>query len=161
MFSLVLGGTSVWTLYVSANDPAIRLTFTTFINYAIIYTLLLEPTTPQNIAIDGLSGAMPPALGWAAVTSSVPAETWTLVLIIFIRMSPHFWALVLYCHINYTKSGLPMLPVTHGEKYVLLYILLYMLIMIAAAILPFVYGMDGCIYLVTVLVLDFGFLSHT
>jgi protoheme IX farnesyltransferase len=160
LFSLVLGGAGMWTLHVFANDLTMWLTFATFIGYAIIYTLLLKPATPQNIVIGGLSGAMPPALGWAAVANSVPAEAWILVLIIFTWTPPHFWALALYRRADYAKTGLPMLPITHGEKYTLLHILLYTLIMIAATILPFVYGMSGYIYLATALVLGFGFLSY-
>jgi len=150
----------MWTLHTFANDLTMWLTFATFIGYAIIYTLLLKPATPQNIVIGGLSGAMPPALGWAAVANSVPAEAWILVLIIFTWTPPHFWALALYRRADYAKSGLPMLPITHGEKYTLLHILLYTLIMIAATILPFVYGMSGVIYLATALVLGFGFLAY-
>lgn len=119
VFSLVLGGAGMWTLHVFANDLTMWLTFATFIGYAIVYTLLLKPATPQNIVIGGLSGAMPPALGWAAVANSVPAEAWILVLIIFTWTPPHFWALALYRRADYAKSGLPMLPITHGEKYTL------------------------------------------
>ncbi|WP_459198380.1 heme o synthase [Ralstonia pseudosolanacearum] len=160
LFSLVLGGAGMWTLHVFANDLTMWLTFATFIGYAIIYTLLLKPATPQNIVIGGLSGAMPPALGWAAVANSVPAEAWILVLIIFTWTPPHFWALALYRRADYAKSGLPMLPITHGEKFTLLHILLYTLIMVAATILPFVHGMSGYLYLAVALVLGFGFLVH-
>ncbi|CCF97365.1 heme o synthase [Ralstonia solanacearum] len=160
VFSLVLGGAGMWTLHVFANDLTMWLTFATFIGYAIIYTLLLKPATPQNIVIGGLSGAMPPALGWAAVANSVPAEAWILVLIIFAWTPPHFWALALYRRADYAKSGLPMLPITHGEKFTLLHILLYTLIMVAATILPFVHGMSGYLYLVVALVLGFGFIAH-
>ncbi|KFX27469.1 heme o synthase [Ralstonia solanacearum] len=160
VFSLVLGGAGMWTLHVFANDLTMWLTFATFIGYAIIYTLLLKPATPQNIVIGGLSGAMPPALGWAAVANSVPAEAWILVLIIFTWTPPHFWALALYRRADYAKSGLPMLPITHGEKYTLLHILLYTLIMVAATVLPFVHGMSGYLYLAVALVLGFGFIAH-
>ena len=160
LFSAVLGGLGMWTLYTFANPLTMWLTVATFVGYAVIYTLLLKPYTPQNIVIGGLSGAMPPALGWAAVANSVPAEAWILVLIIFTWTPPHFWALALYRRADYAKSGLPMLPITHGEKYTLLHILLYTLIMIAATILPFVYGMSGVIYLATALVLGFGFLAY-
>ena len=136
------------------------LTFATFVGYAVIYTLLLKPATPQNIVIGGLSGAMPPALGWAAVANELPAEAWLLVLIIFTWTPPHFWALALYRRDDYKQSGLPMLPVTHGEKFTLLHIVLYTLIMIAATILPFVYRMSGFFYLICAVVLGFGFIAY-
>jgi protoheme IX farnesyltransferase len=135
-------------------------TFATFIGYAIIYTLLLKPATPQNIVIGGLSGAMPPALGWCAVANEMPAEAWLLVLIIFTWTPPHFWALALYRRDDYEKSGLPMLPVTHGEKFTLLHILLYTLILIAATLLPFIYRMSGYFYLISALVLGLMFIYY-
>jgi protoheme IX farnesyltransferase len=157
IFSAVLGGAGMWLLHVFANDLTMWLTFATFLGYAVVYTILLKPATPQNIVIGGLSGAMPPALGWAAVSGTVPAEAWFLVLIIFTWTPPHFWALALYRRADYAKSGLPMLPITHGERYTLLHILLYTLIMIAATLLPFVYGMSGYIYLVAALGLGLVF----
>lgn len=160
VFSTVIGGLGAWVLYTFTNALTMWLTIATFVGYAVIYTMLLKPATPQNIVIGGLSGAMPPALGWAAVTNQVPAEAWFLVLIIFTWTPPHFWALALYRRTDYEQSGLPMLPVTHGERFTLLHILLYTLILIAATILPFVYGMSGYIYLVSALLLGLGFLWY-
>jgi protoheme IX farnesyltransferase len=136
------------------------LTVATFVGYAVIYTWLLKPATPQNIVIGGLSGAMPPALGWAAVTNSLSAEAWLLVLIIFVWTPPHFWALALYRRDDYVQSGLPMLPVTHGERFTLLNILLYTLILIAATLLPYIYGMSGVIYLISAIILGLIFLAY-
>src|SRR5690606_35201463 len=113
----LLGGAGMLVLYHLVNPLTMWLTFATFVGYAIIYTVILKPRTPQNIVIGGLSGAMPPALGWAAVADSVPAEAWVLVLIIFIWTPPHFWALALYRNNDYIKAGLPMLPVTHGQQF--------------------------------------------
>jgi len=114
IFSIVLGSIGMFVLWNFTNPLTMWLTVATFVGYAVIYTWLLKPATPQNIVIGGLSGAMPPALGWAAVTNSVPAEAWLLVLIIFVWTPPHFWALALYRRDDYVQSGLPMLPVTHG-----------------------------------------------
>jgi protoheme IX farnesyltransferase len=136
------------------------LTVATFVGYAVIYTWLLKPATPQNIVIGGLSGAMPPALGWAAVTNTVSAEAWLLVLIIFVWTPPHFWALALYRREDYVQSGLPMLPVTHGERFTLLNILLYTLILLAATVLPYLYGMSGWIYLLSALILGGIFMAY-
>ena len=160
VFALVLGSIGMALLWHFANALTMWTTLATFVGYAIIYTLLLKPATPQNIVIGGLSGAMPPALGWAAVSNSLPAEAWLLVLIIFTWTPPHFWALALYRREDYKQSGLPMLPVTHGEKFTLLHILLYTLILIAATILPFVYQMSGHFYLVSALLLGAMFLGY-
>ena len=121
------------------------LTFATFVGYAVIYTVILKPLTPQNIVIGGASGAMPPVLGWAAMTGDVGPEALILFLIIFLWTPPHFWALALYRVEDYRKSGLPMLPVTHGNEFTRLQVLLYTLILFAACLMPFVYGMSaGC-----------------
>ena len=160
LFSLVLGGAGMWTLHVFANDLTMWLTFATFIGYAIIYTLLLKPATPQNIVIGGLSGAMPPALGWAAVANSVPAEAWILVLIIFTWTPPHFWALALYRRKDYENAGLPMLPNTHGEQFTRLHILLYTLLLVATSLLPFMIRMSGWLYLVSALALGGVFVAY-
>lgn len=160
LFALVIGGIGMGLLWHFANPLTMWLTFATFVGYAVIYTLLLKPATPQNIVIGGLSGAMPPALGWAAVANELPAEAWLLVLIIFTWTPPHFWALALYRRDDYKQSGLPMLPVTHGEKFTLLHIVLYTLIMIAATILPFVYRMSGFFYLICAVILGFGFIAY-
>jgi protoheme IX farnesyltransferase len=160
IFALVIGLAGMVLLWNFANPLTMWATFITFVGYAIIYTLLLKPATPQNIVIGGLSGAMPPALGWAAVANDLPAEAWLLVLIIFTWTPPHFWALALYRREDYKQSGLPMLPVTHGERFTLLHILLYTLVLIAATILPFIYKMSGYFYLVSALVLGGMFLAY-
>lgn len=160
VFALVIGVAGMVLLWNFANPLTMWATLITFVGYAIIYTLLLKPATPQNIVIGGLSGAMPPALGWAAVANDLPAEAWLLVLIIFTWTPPHFWALALYRREDYKQSGLPMLPVTHGERFTLLHILLYTLVLIAATILPFIYKMSGYFYLVSALVLGGMFLAY-
>ncbi|MEY4699711.1 MAG: hypothetical protein RIR85_1131 [Pseudomonadota bacterium] len=160
IFALVIGLAGMVLLWNFANPLTMWATLITFVGYAIIYTLLLKPATPQNIVIGGLSGAMPPALGWAAVANDLPAEAWLLVLIIFTWTPPHFWALALYRREDYKQSGLPMLPVTHGERFTLLHILLYTLVLIAATILPFIYKMSGYFYLVSALVLGGMFLAY-
>ena len=154
LFSGVLGGLGMLVLYNWVNPLTMWLTFATFIGYAVIYTIILKPLTPQNIVIGGLSGAMPPALGWAAIANAVPAEAWVLVLIIFIWTPPHFWALALYRNHDYEKSGLPMLPVTHGKKFTLLFVLLYSLVLFAATLLPFMVRMSGFPYLAAAVVLS-------
>lgn len=145
--SSVIGGLGMFVLYYWVNPLTMWLTFATFVGYAIIYTMVLKPRTPQNIVIGGLSGAMPPALGWAAVADSVPAEAWLLVLIIFVWTPPHFWALALYRNKDYEQSGLPMLPVTHGQDFTRLHILLYSVALVATTTLPFVVRMNGWLYL--------------
>ena len=161
IFSCVLGAAGMVTLWLYTNPLTMWLTFATFVGYAVIYTWLLKPATPQNIVIGGLSGAMPPALGWVAVTNQLSAEAWLLVLIIFVWTPPHFWALALYRREDYVQAGLPMLPVTHGEKFTLLNILLYTLILLAASILPYIYGMSGIFYLVSAIVLSSIFVYYT
>jgi len=160
IFSCVLGAAGMVTLWLYTNPLTMWLTFATFVGYAVIYTWLLKPATPQNIVIGGLSGAMPPALGWVAVTNQLSAEAWLLVLIIFVWTPPHFWALALYRRDDYVQAGLPMLPVTHGEKFTLLNILLYTLILLAASILPYIYGMSGIFYLVSAIVLSSIFVYY-
>jgi protoheme IX farnesyltransferase len=161
IFSAILGASGMLLLWYFANPLTMWLTFFTFVGYAVVYTWFLKPATSQNIVIGGLSGAMPPALGWAAVADQVPPEAWLLVLIIFVWTPPHFWALALYRREDYEKSGLPMLPNTHGEKYTLLHIVLYTIIMLAASLLPYVYGMSGLLYLLTALILGLIFLYYT
>jgi protoheme IX farnesyltransferase len=154
LFSGVLGGMGMLVLYHLVNPLTMWLTFATFVGYAIVYTMILKPLTPQNIVIGGLSGAMPPALGWAAVANAVPAEAWILVLIIFIWTPPHFWALALYRNNDYAKSGLPMLPVTHGKQFTRLHILLYSVVLFATTLLPFTIRMSGPLYLACAVVLS-------
>ena len=157
IFSAVLCGLGSWLLYVWVNPLTMWLTFATFVGYAIIYTIFLKPSTPQNIVIGGASGAMPPVLGWAAMTGDVGPEALILFLIIFLWTPPHFWALALYRVEDYRKSGLPMLPVTHGSEYTRLQILLYTGALAAACMLPFVYGMSSWLYLVVAIGLSAGF----
>jgi protoheme IX farnesyltransferase len=159
-FAGVVGGLGLAILYALVNPLTMWLTFGTFIGYAVVYTVLLKPMTPQNIVIGGASGAMPPVLGWAAVTGEVAPEALLLFLIVFAWTPPHFWALALYRTEDFAKAGLPMLPVTHGHRFTRLYILLYSLILLACALLPFAYGMSGWIYLAAALALNGVFVAH-
>ena len=136
LFSAVLCAAGCFVLYVYVNPLTMWLTLATFVGYAVIYTVILKPLTPQNIVIGGASGAMPPVLGWAAMTGDVGAEAFILFLIIFLWTPPHFWALALYRVEDYRKSGLPMLPVTHGNEYTRLQILLYTFVLFAACLMP-------------------------
>jgi heme o synthase len=156
-FSALLCVAGSWLLYMYVNPLTMWLTFATFVGYAVIYTVILKPLTPQNIVIGGASGAMPPVLGWAAMTGDVSPESLILFLIIFLWTPPHFWALALYRVEDYRKSGLPMLPVTHGNEFTRLQILLYTFVLFAACLLPFVYGMSSWIYLVSAVALSIGF----
>ena len=160
LFSVALCALGSLILYVFVNPLTMWLTFATFVGYAIIYTVILKPLTPQNIVIGGASGAMPPVLGWAAMTGQVGAEAWILFLIIFVWTPPHFWALALYRAEEYRKSGLPMLPVTHGNRYTRLQILLYTWVLFVTCLLPFAYGMSSWLYLVVALALGVGFLVY-
>jgi heme o synthase len=156
-FSTVLCAIGSVILYVWVNPLTMWLTFATFVGYAVIYTVILKPLTPQNIVIGGASGAMPPVLGWAAMTGSVGPEALILFLIIFLWTPPHFWALALYRVEDYRKAGLPMLPVTHGNEFTRLQVFLYTLVLFPACLMPFVFQMSGWIYLVAAIGLSFGF----
>jgi len=158
VFSGILGGIGTFLLYAFVNPLTTWLTLATFVGYAIIYTVILKPLTPQNIVIGGASGAMPPVLGWAAVTGQAPIEAWVLFLIIFVWTPPHFWALALYRTDDYARSGLPMLPVTHGARFTQLHILLYTLLLVATTALPTLIGMSGVVYLGSALLLGAYFL---
>jgi protoheme IX farnesyltransferase len=160
IFSCVLCALGSLVLYVWVNPLTMWLTFATFVGYAVVYTVILKPLTPQNIVIGGASGAMPPLLGWAAMRGDVGAEALILFLIIFLWTPPHFWALALYRVEDYRKSGLPMLPVTHGNEFTRLQILLYTFILLAACLLPFMYQMSGWLYLVSALVLSVMFCAY-
>ena len=160
VFSAVIGGLGMWVLYTLVNPLTMWLTFVTFVGYAVIYTMILKPATPQNIVIGGLSGAMPPALGWAAIANDVPMQAWLLVLIIFLWTPPHFWALALYRRDDYARSGLPMLPVTHGMPFTQFHVFLYSIALAATTLLPFAVRMSGLIYLVSAIVLDAVFLWY-
>jgi heme o synthase len=158
VFSAVLCALGCALLWWRVNALTMWLTLATFVGYAVIYTVLLKPATPQNIVIGGASGAMPPLLGWAAMRGEIGAEAWLLVLIIFVWTPPHFWALALYRAEDYARAGLPMLPVTHGNEFTRLQILLYTLVLFAASLLPFIQGMSGIIYLVAAVALGLWFL---
>ena len=160
LFSAVLCLAGSAVLYAWINPLTMWLTFAPFVGYAVIYTLLLKPRTPQNIVIGGASGAMPPVLGWAAMTGDVGPEAMILFLNIFLWTPPHFWALALYRVEDYRKSGLPMLPVTHGNEFTRLQILLYTFILFAACLLPFIYGMSSWLYLLAAVVLSLGFCAY-
>jgi protoheme IX farnesyltransferase len=159
-FSAVLCGVGSVLLYVWVNPLTMWLTFATFVGYAVIYTVVLKPLTPQNIVIGGASGAMPPVLGWAAIRGDVGHEALILCLIIFLWTPPHFWALALYRVEDYRRAGLPMLPVTHGSEFTRLQVFLYTLVLFAATLLPFVSGMSGVIYLVAAVLLGVGFCTY-
>ena len=148
-FATVLGGTGSMLLYLFVNPLTMWLTIATFVAYALVYTVLLKPRTPQNIVIGGASGAMPPVLGWAAVTNDVSAPALVLFLIIFVWTPPHFWALALYRIEDYRRSGLPMLPVTHGSDFTRLTMLLYTVMLVVVTMLPYLIGMSGIFYLVS------------
>ena len=160
VFSAVLCALGSALLYWAVNPLTMWLTFATFVGYAVVYTVVLKPLTPQNIVIGGASGAMPPVLGWAAMTGEVGPEAMMLCLIIFLWTPPHFWALALYRVEDYRKAGLPMLPITHGPEFTRLQVLLYTLVLFAATLLPFVYGMSGWIYLLVALVLGGIFILY-
>jgi protoheme IX farnesyltransferase len=160
IFSAVLCAAGSAVLYLWVNPLTMWLTFATFVGYAVIYTLVLKPMTPQNIVIGGASGAMPPVLGWAAMRNDVGPEALMLCLIIFLWTPPHFWALALYRAEDYRKSGLPMLPITHGAEFTRLQVLLYTLVLFAATLLPFIYRMSGWIYLASAFALGLVFIAY-
>jgi heme o synthase len=160
IFAGALGSIGLWTLYQFVNALTMWLTVATFIGYAVVYTVLLKPATPQNIVIGGASGAMPPVLGWAAVTGEVTTEAMLLFLIIFAWTPPHFWSLALYRTADYARAGVPMLPVTHGKEYTRLQVLLYTLILFAVSLLPYVVKMSGLAYLAAALLLGGIFVAY-
>jgi protoheme IX farnesyltransferase len=160
VFAGALGGAGLWILFQFVNALTMWLTLATFVGYAVVYTVILKPATPQNIVIGGASGAMPPVLGWAAVTGEVTTEAMLLFLIIFAWTPPHFWALALYRTDEYAKAGVPMLPVTHGQRYTRLQVLLYTLILFAVSLLPYVVGMSGPAYLAAAVILGAIFIAY-
>ena len=159
-FAAVIGGAGLWLLGYFVNQLTMWLTLGTFVGYAVVYTLVLKPATPQNIVIGGASGAMPPVLGWAAVTGQVTTEAMLLFLIIFAWTPPHFWSLALYRTADYARAGVPMLPVTHGKEYTRLQVLLYTLILFAVSLLPYVIRMSGVPYLIAALALGGWFVGY-
>lgn len=160
LFSAVLCAAGSAVLWLWVNALTMWLTFATFVGYAVVYTVVLKPLTPQNIVIGGASGAMPPVLGWAAMTGEVGPESLMLCLIIFLWTPPHFWALALYRAEDYRKAGLPMLPITHGPEFTRLQVLLYTVVLFAATLLPFVYRMSGWIYLAAATLLGLRFIQY-
>jgi protoheme IX farnesyltransferase len=160
IFAGAVGGLGLAILWHAVNPLTMWLTLATFVGYAVVYTVILKPATPQNIVIGGASGAMPPVLGWAAITGDVTYQPLLLFLIIFAWTPPHFWALALYRRNEYARAGVPMLPVTHGEAFTRLHLLLYTLILTAATLLPFASRMAGFFYHGVAVVLDAAFLGY-
>ena len=160
VFAGAIGGFGLWLLLHYVNALTMWLTLATFVGYAVVYTVILKPLTPQNIVIGGASGAMPPVLGWAAVTGEVTTEAMLLFLIIFAWTPPHFWSLALYRTEDYAKAGVPMLPVTHGKDYTRLQVLLYTLILFAVSLLPFAVRMSGWLYLAAAVVLGAIYIGY-
>lgn len=156
----LLGGLGLFLLYSWVNPYTMWLTFATFVGYAVIYTVFLKPNTSQNIVIGGASGAMPPVLGWAAVTGETPGEAWLLFLIIFVWTPPHFWSLALYRTKEYAAAGLPMLPVTHGAAYTRRHVFLYTVGLTLVTFVPYLIGMSGLFYLAAAVILDSIFLGY-
>ena len=159
-FAAVLAALGMFVLAAGVNVLTAILTFGSMIGYAVIYTLYLKRATPQNIVIGGAAGAMPPVLGWTAVTGEVHAQALLLFLIVFVWTPPHFWALALHKRDEYAGARIPMLPVTHGEAITRLHILLYTVLLTVVTLLPWLVGMSGPVYLMAALVLDAGFLRH-
>lgn len=159
-FGLGIGTLGLAILLIFTNVTATLLTFLSLFGYAIIYTVYLKRTTPQNIVIGGAAGAAPPLLGWSVISGTVDPHALLLVLIIFAWTPPHFWALAIHRRHEYAKTPLPMLPITHGVKYTKLNIILYTLLLILVSILPYLTGMSGLIYLITALGLGAGFYYH-
>ena len=159
-YVVLVGGAGLLLLNLSTNRLTTWLTLVTFLGYAVLYTLVLKPRTPQNIVIGGASGAMPPVLGWTAVTGEVSSDALLLFLIIFAWTPPHFWALALYRRDDYARAGIPMLPVTHGERFTRLHVLLYTVLLSAVCLLPYASGMSGAIYLVSALALNGIFVRY-
>ncbi len=160
LFAGATGGVGLGLLYNCVNGLTMWLTLGTFVGYAVLYTVVLKPLTPQNIVIGGAAGAMPPVLGGAAMSGAVTPEALLLFLIIFAWTPPHFWSLALYRADEYARAGLPMLPVTHGRKFTQLHVLLYTLILVASSLMPFAYGMSGWVYLAAAAVLGGIFIAY-
>ncbi|MEK6551264.1 MAG: heme o synthase [Pseudomonadota bacterium] len=159
-FAAVLGIVSVAVLLLWVNALTALLTVLSLVGYSIVYTLYLKHATPQNIVIGGAAGAAPPVLGWAAITGEVTADALILFLIIFVWTPPHFWALALYRREEYARVGIPMLPVTHGEKFTRLHILLYTILLFAVTLMPFATRMSGWLYLIGTIPLNAVFLYY-
>jgi protoheme IX farnesyltransferase len=160
VFAAVLCVVSMLILWFLVNPLTAALTFASLIGYAVIYTVYLKRATPQNIVIGGAAGAAPPVLGWTAVTGEIHGDALILFLIIFIWTPPHFWALAIAKKEDYERAGIPMLPVTHGNEFTRLFILLYTILLVLVTVLPYLTGMSGLIYLLTALGLGAGFLGY-
>ena len=160
VFASVLCVISMSMLVFLVNPLTAILTFVSLMGYAVVYTVWLKRATPQNIVIGGAAGAAPPILGWTAVTNEIQAGALLMFLIVFVWTPPHFWALAIARKEEYAKVDIPMLPVTHGEAYTRLNILLYSILLVLVTILPYLIGMSGVIYLATTLVLDAVFLNY-
>jgi len=159
-FATILGGIGLSTLIIFINTITAVMTFFTLVGYAVVYTMFLKHATPQNIVIGGAAGAIPPLLGWIAVTGSIDPQAWLLVLIIFVWTPPHFWALAIYRYEDYSKAKIPMLPVTHGIAFTKLCITLYTVLLLAVSVLPYVFGMSGWIYLISAIILGLIFIYY-
>lgn len=159
-FALVIGTVAMFILYWLVNPLTAVLTFFSLIGYAVVYTMYLKRATPQNIVIGGAAGAMPPVLGWAAMTGEVTAEPLLLFLIVFIWTPPHFWALAIHRRDDYARVDIPMLPVTHGVAYTRLQVLLYTILLMLVTLVPYLIGMCGPLYLVGALGLNAWFMYH-
>ena len=160
VFALTIGAISMLMLSFLVNALTAALTFASLIGYAVIYTMYLKRATPQNIVIGGAAGAAPPVLGWTAVTGTIDPQSLLLFLIIFAWTPPHFWALAIYKRNEYAKTGVPMLPVTHGVDYTRWQILAYTILMVLATLLPYATFMCGEIYLCGALALNAVFMWH-
>lgn len=160
VFATILGVTGFITLFIGVNQLTAWLTFASLVGYALVYTMYLKRATPQNIVIAGIAGAMPPLLGWTALTDELHAHAWILVMIIFVWTPPHFWALSIHRYQDYAKAKIPMLPVTHGIEYTKTSILLYTILLAVVSMLPFLIGMSGSLYLFGSTLLSVGFIYH-
>ena len=160
VFATVLGGCGLLVLHQAVNPLTMWLTLATFVGYAVIYTVLLKPRTPQNIVIGGGAGAFPPMIGWVAATGDITLMPVVLFLIIFAWTPPHFWALALYRTADYARAGLPMLPVTHGSEFTRLSVLLYTFILFGVTLLPFATRMSGALYLAVAVALGLQFIRY-
>lgn len=159
-FSLLLAGSGFLLLFITVNPLTAWLTLASLFGYAVVYTMFLKRATPQNIVIGGLAGAMPPLLGWTAMTAEVHAHALLLVMIIFTWTPPHFWALAIHRRDDYAKVNMPMLPVTHGIEFTKSAIFLYTLVLFLVCLLPYLVGMTGAVYLVGSTVLNLGFIWY-
>lgn len=160
-FAFLIGGLGMLVLVAFVNVLTAVLTFLSLIGYAVVYTVYLKRATPQNIVIGGAAGAMPPVLGWAAVTGEVPAGALLLFLIVFIWTPPHFWALAIHRRDDYAKVDIPMLPVTHGIPFTRVQIMLYTVLLLIVTIFPYLIRMSGIVYLICALALGGRFLYHS